>query len=1333
MKFQDLLSEYGMQPGAPTPSGQQRSGNITPKSSSPSQQQGDSPSTDPNAQQSPQPQADQNTDQQPDIRELEAGATITSQDGRELEITSAYGDNSGSQGDNEQVVVATDRATGEQFIMDPEQMQESRRKPRLLSGRAKQIRENRQRYKAVKRKFREMRARDQAGAEPLLEVDFNNKQLIQQALNADISCGFEAETVWEDVHNDEDGIDLDWDTINARISRSAEDEILNDWRSWLSEQDRFFELQGEAEREWAEEYENDDGFIADFVRERGLESEVEDHKEMMLDDDPETYEEYDESDWNREFVHTEYMDEFVEWLEEQARDDGVGWDEAFRKMEDEYDVDDWIKDEYSADYIEFMANYDIFLDDLQGGMEEIGSAMSDWARFSEFSDIQVGDYGDGASTTQDYWRVEPDSSIDEADGTGAEIISPVFQTPAQMLQEMENLFAYFRNNSVSTNDSTGLHITMSMSDEQKRSEPNHLKMALLLGDSYLLKQFDRLDNIYTESQLERLERKVQHMANSSEYDPKDMAQIERILQSAVGMEKFSSINFKDTRNNAGNNLIEFRIAGNEDYEHDMDRITQTVSRYAIIMQAGYDDQAYRKDYLKAIVRLINNVTGTGNTDRYFSKMPDSPLVHAVKHLLPQLGPTAVDLIQDQLHAVYGIKENATGTVKDQAAFFKFIRLLIGVIEQKPDININAQIILGMRKAFQEAGITLDDYLKFFTRTARQQDFTDDQINSKLEILGRLMGKKGLQISDEHEPPRVTMDYSRAVYIASREWANQLGNVPAEKIQVKGNLIPVGRNEYRQAMLALQGSQHPGLEPEKAEAFQQVLDQFNNKYEVNLTMPGEPTQVPDHEAYIMVSADRLKQAGFIVNKITEHADFESLPLEEQLKIVRKLDETKLAKRHAKAWQKLQEHRLVESVPEVSSNTELKRILSRPLLAGDLKAQMKAYIALPVPAMIKTFREVRAAQGDDHDLRDVVKQYVKAYKSDRDIRKLKEGVSKDDIVKAIQDMDPKNEVHLDLLNRIYKIVHSGVINQNIDRAFATTLDGENLSGAELEQVKVDMTRIIGNLDTDFAALEKFVERMEKEGGVVNVQELTKPLTSLDAILGDEISLKVFFALANYGVGRKQKGPGEYALACLSNKIKLAADEGDLEIDGIGKVELKAALSVSGGRIGYGGDTQDIRRGVIDKYAEQIPTVIAQIGAKGGSLGLPKFIAGLNQDLPINNPENQRLRKQIVMDLLKRDMGQFANKVADKIATSEDIVEIENTYLIQNFLWYKNRDDFDALLLMHMPNRKSAMIRNENDLIRFRRSGHATATSVSIIPTQAGAGREQWAQLTLNKQGL
>ena len=256
------------------------------------------------------------------------------------------------------------------------------------------------------------------------------------------------------------------------------------------------------------------------------------------------------------------------------------------------------------------------------------------------------------------------------------------------------------------------------------------------------------------------------------------------------------------------------------------------------------------------------------------------------------------------------------------------------------------------------------------------------------------------------------------------------------------------------------------------------------------------------------------------------------------------------------------------------------------------------------------------------------------------------------------------------------------------------------------------------------------MLEKGGVVDVGALDSPLTTFSNVFQHPAALKVFHALKNYGTGKKQKGPGEYALACLTNKIRLAAGEGDLEIDGIGKVELKSAVSSTGGRIGYGGGSQKAKMNILNKYAEQLPTVLSSLGGKGGSLGLSKFVPALAQDLPLNNADNKKLREQIVNELLSMDMENFAQPIAQAFGTTDNVEQIEDVYLKQNFAWYKDRDDFDALLLCSFPNEKFAMIKNDADLIAFRRGGQANSTSISIIPTQAGAGREQWAQLTLNK---
>ena len=338
-------------------------------------------------------------------------------------------------------------------------------------------------------------------------------------------------------------------------------------------------------------------------------------------------------------------------------------------------------------------------------------------------------------------------------------------------------------------------------------------------------------------------------------------------------------------------------------------------------------------------------------------------------------------------------------------------------------------------------------------------------------------------------------------------------------------------------------------------------------------------------------------------------------------------------------------------------------------------------------------------------------------------------KQGIISAISGLRADNEEDAKLLDRIYKVLNTGQIGQNISNAFAVPLEGEPLSDKEKALVIQDMTSIISQSDNDFKSLSGMTDMLEK-GGVVDVGALDSPLTTFSNVFQHPAAIKVFHALKNYGTGKKQKGPGEYALACLTNKIRLAAGEGDLEVDGIGKVELKSAVSSTGGRIGYGGGSQKAKRSVLDKYAERIPTVMGAIGGKGGSLGLTKFIPALAQDLPLNDADSKKLREQIVSELLTMDMEEFAQPIIKAFGSTDNVDQIEDEYLKANFAWYKNRDDFDALLLCSFPNEKFAMIKNDSDLIAFRRGGNAQSTSISIIPTQAGAGREQWAQLTLNK---
>ena len=445
-------------------------------------------------------------------------------------------------------------------------------------------------------------------------------------------------------------------------------------------------------------------------------------------------------------------------------------------------------------------------------------------------------------------------------------------------------------------------------------------------------------------------------------------------------------------------------------------------------------------------------------------------------------------------------------------------------------------------------------------------------------------------------------------------------------------------------------------------------------------------------------------------------------------------------------KMAKEDLDESTNDFDRIEIINKLLADHFPVGDLKKQMLAFQAIPMPEMLNAFRELTAQGGKDACARGIVRHFVNALpdhmKDKIDLHEwskqhlnklLKEytdlSAEKDNIIKTNSGLDATNEQHAELLDRIFKLLNSEHIGKTLDKAFSYPLMDEPFSDKQKAKVISDVTKIIGALDSDYGTMSRFIERLEKTGTVVDISELDKPLNTFANVFGDDISTKAFRALTSYGVGVNQKGPGEYGLACLSNKIRLASGEGDLEIEGIGKVELKAATSSTGGRIGYGGGSQKAKQAVIDKYAEQIPTVASSVSGSG-YLGFVKFINALNEDLPVTDINNQKLRRQIAEDLFKMDMEEFAGPICDVIARDGNAENIETVYLTQNFLWYKDRDDFDALLLISIPNMKTAMIKNENDLIDFRRSGHSMSTSISIVPTQAGAGREQWAQLSLKK---
>ena len=451
----------------------------------------------------------------------------------------------------------------------------------------------------------------------LFEINFNRKSVAREALDTPVKCGFEAETFFYNVEggNSSHVDDMSIGDIEYEYG-DLPDSAYEDYRSWLydkGQEDYLDDLVADK----IQEVKEDEDWLDEFIdSSSGPSSEaIERYKDDFQDADPKEYENREEDGWTyinwvREYVEEEYEDEYHEWLDGAVREDYNLDDEATEAAEQDYSMDDWVYDNYSY-MSDFLNDYGYEYSDGGGDVEQVASELHTWAENnSKFTDFpESGDYGDTYTTTA--WAVEKDSSIEPDEGTGAELISPVFDSPRKMLSEMKSLFDWSEEN-FGTNNSTGLHVTMSWNGEpdapvdengrREGQELNKLKMALLLGDPYLLAEFGRLRNSYTKSQYNNILKYAEGMKRG---DANSLEEFEKMLSKGIDTGKFNTIHFKDDKDRDSNNkLIEFRIAGGADYNEMYEKVVKAVVRYATVMKAGYDKNAYRDDYVNAVFRLL---------------------------------------------------------------------------------------------------------------------------------------------------------------------------------------------------------------------------------------------------------------------------------------------------------------------------------------------------------------------------------------------------------------------------------------------------------------------------------------------------------------------------------------------------------------------------------------------------------------------------------------------------------------------------------------------------------------------------------------------------------
>ncbi len=353
---------------------------------------------------------------------------------------------------------------------------------------------------------------------------------------------------------------------------------------------------------------------------------------------------------NGEEFETAVLQRYKELLEEKIDDIlanmGPEYDEAYEEWEEEVWQDLWNDDDMFTDWAEeegmstmsdITSNYDINWPhwtspesegemDIEQVADEFGTEIGrpvNWSR----------NYHGGKRAANTY-VVEPDGSLegDEPGDSGLEFVSPPLPIQ-ELLSDLKKVKAWAGRIGAYTNESTGLHINVSVPGWQGNLQDlDYVKLAILLGDEYVLEQFGRNGNTYCKSAFEIVKSHVRQRPQDAEALLKQMKDH---LNSAASKLIHTGVTSKYTSINNKSGYIEFRSPGGDWLDENFDKIENTLLRFVVALDAAVDPDKYKEEYAKKLYKLLSASNDTTDTLQYFAQysagtLPRSALTSFVK-------------------------------------------------------------------------------------------------------------------------------------------------------------------------------------------------------------------------------------------------------------------------------------------------------------------------------------------------------------------------------------------------------------------------------------------------------------------------------------------------------------------------------------------------------------------------------------------------------------------------------------------------------------------------------------------------------------------------------
>jgi len=469
-------------------------------------------------------------------------------------------------------------------------------------------------------------------SQDLFEINMGSKNLRREAAKTGAIAGMEFEMIVPNVEGGSSDLDQEADYDYDQRCRSIQDAYDffydGDWNSRRS-CDEMRDKMREDYIEWLDEK------IASDWDSQGEEYIYQWVKENV-----------DESEWNPEdksdLERTEALEEYAANVHADPVSDQYqsAYEEFREENQESYDESDWLDDADLSHMSEIENAYSMswphWSDPQSGGEASIEDVASEFENAIGRDVRASGNYHSGSvirpSPTQIRYVVEPDGSLegDNPGDQGLEFVSPPLPID-EILSDLNKVKKWAKEYGCYTNDSTGLHINISVPN-YSRQNLDFVKLALLMGDKYVLDAFGRSSNTYAKSAFDIVKRIVRDQPEeAAKLLDKMKGNLDQLATKAIhsgATSKYTSINVKDGH-------IEFRSPGGDWLDENFDQIENTLLRFTVAMSAALNPEAYRQEYLTKLYKLLTENNRDVDTIKYFSdyvagKIPKAALRSFVK-------------------------------------------------------------------------------------------------------------------------------------------------------------------------------------------------------------------------------------------------------------------------------------------------------------------------------------------------------------------------------------------------------------------------------------------------------------------------------------------------------------------------------------------------------------------------------------------------------------------------------------------------------------------------------------------------------------------------------